>query len=234
MPGLYLQLSGRVEKKTASHLPDIVPFALNGNGWGHLFRWQATLETIRIRSKLQLSLILQAMPSIDLPDSISSRAHSSRADEIIDEANDRIEAFMLADQEVIENFVNCDFHLADQAISWIQENHLVTGNRFCELGSGFGVWSRCWRRTRGWSRWGLRSNQRWSINRVNWPMIWGCVPSSTRAALCRVSWRGSLDLGHGYEHVETDVGDVYHEIGLAMDDFDLFFAFPLARRTWVL
>ena len=27
-------------------------------------------------------------------------------------------------------------------------------------------------------------------------------------------------------HVETDEGDVYDEIGLEMNDFDLFFAFP--------
>ncbi len=46
---------------------------------------------------------------------------------------------MLADQSVIENFVTCDFHLLDQALTWIQQNHLMTGNRFCELGSGFGV-----------------------------------------------------------------------------------------------
>ena len=225
MPGLYLQLSGRVEKKTASHLPDIVPFALNGNGWGHLFRWQATPETIRIRSKLQLSLILQAMPSIDLPDSISSRAHSSRADEIIDEANDRIEAFMLADQEVIENFVNCDFHLADQAISWIQENHLVTGNRFCELGSGFGVVTML-AAHQGMESVGIEIESALVDQSSQLADDLGLRSKFYQGSFVPRELAGSLDLGHGYEHVETDVGDVYHEIGLAMDDFDLFFAFP--------
>jgi hypothetical protein len=35
-----------------------------------------------------------------------------------------------------------------------------------------------------------------------------------------------VDLGSDVEHVETHEDDVYEEIGLDMDDFDLFFAFP--------
>ncbi len=76
---------------------------------------------------------------IEIPDSIKELPHSQHASNLIDDSNDRIEAFMLADQAVIENFVTCDFHLVDQALSWIEQNHLLTGNRFCELGSGFGV-----------------------------------------------------------------------------------------------
>ena len=37
---------------------------------------------------------------------------------------------------------------------------------------------------------------------------------------------GASELASDIEHVQTEEGDVYEEIGLAMDDFDLFFAFP--------
>ncbi len=37
---------------------------------------------------------------------------------------------------------------------------------------------------------------------------------------------GLVELASEIKHVETQAGDVYEEIGLAMDDFDLFFAFP--------
>ena len=79
------------------------------------------------------------LQSIDVPDSIKKIPLTERADSLIDDANDRIEAFMLADQSVIENFVTCDFHLLAQSLAWIDQNHLLTGRRFCELGSGFGV-----------------------------------------------------------------------------------------------
>ena len=72
------------------------------------------------------------LQTIDVPDSIKQFPLSQPALRLIDEANERIEAFMLSDQRVIENFVTCDFHLVDQALHWIQENHLLAGNRFCE------------------------------------------------------------------------------------------------------
>ena len=58
---------------------------------------------------------------------------------MIDQANEAIERFMLADQELIEKFVTCDFHLTQSALAWIVENHLLTGERVFELGSGLWV-----------------------------------------------------------------------------------------------
>ena len=37
---------------------------------------------------------------------------------------------------------------------------------------------------------------------------------------------GITELGRDMEHVEVHEGEVYEEIGLGLDDFDLFFAFP--------
>jgi hypothetical protein len=69
---------------------------------------------------------------IEIPDSIKELPYHGGAEHLIDTANDAIEAFMLADETVIENFVTCDFHLLDQAMTWIEQSHLLTGNRFCE------------------------------------------------------------------------------------------------------
>ena len=69
------------------------------------------------------------LQTIDIPDSINRLSYVEGAEHLIDTANDAIEAFMLADQTVIENFVTCDFHLLDQAITWTEQNHLLAGNR---------------------------------------------------------------------------------------------------------
>lgn len=162
---------------------------------------------------------------IDVPDSIKGIQHSQGAEQLIDTANERIESFMLADERVIENFVTCDFHLFDQTLDWIQQHHLLTGNRFCELGSGFGVVAMLAAR-RGMESVGIE------IEKV-------LVEQSSDLAddlnIDATFYCGSFvprdmadifELGSDIEHVETDEGDVYQDIGLAMDDFDLFFAFP--------
>ena len=161
---------------------------------------------------------------IDIPDSIRAISLSDRSNQLIDDANDRIEAFMLADQLVIENFVTCDFHLLAQSLDWIQANHLLTGNRFCELGSGFGV-AAMLAAIRGMESVGIeiesvlvaQSNQ--LADDLDVAARFFCGSFVPRDA-------GVSQLAADIEHVVTDESDVYEEIGLAMDDFDLFFAFP--------
>ena len=67
---------------------------------------------------------------IDIPDDIKQIEHTPAAASLIDTANERIEKFMLAEDRVSDNFVPCDFHLLDQSLTWIEQNHLLTGNRF--------------------------------------------------------------------------------------------------------
>ena len=76
---------------------------------------------------------------IEIPESIRQLPHSAEAEALIDLAYTRIESFLLANETLIDNFVPCDFYLLDQSLTWITQNRLLTGNRFCELGSGFGV-----------------------------------------------------------------------------------------------
>jgi len=79
------------------------------------------------------------LAKIPVPTDLNKRAFSQPSENAIDEAHEAIERFMLADVHFFDNFVNCDFHLVDQAISWVVESHLLAGNRFLEFGSGFGA-----------------------------------------------------------------------------------------------
>ncbi|HBE67274.1 MAG TPA: hypothetical protein DDW52_03905 [Planctomycetaceae bacterium] len=166
-----------------------------------------------------------ALTEIPVPDTITQIVISPDAERLIDFANERIEAFMLGEETVSENFVPCDFHLLDQALTWIEQGHLLAGNRFCELGSGFGVAA-------------LLAAQR-GLEAVGIEVETNLVEQACRLAetlkLSAEFYTGSfvpreisgiLDLGSDIEHVETFEGDVYNEIGLEMDEFDLFFAFP--------
>lgn len=80
-----------------------------------------------------------SIEAIEISAAIKSLPNSPGAERLIDRANDAIEAWMLADEVVVESFVTSDYHLLDQALAWISQNDLLTGNRFCELGAGFGV-----------------------------------------------------------------------------------------------
>ena len=165
------------------------------------------------------------LQSIEIPDSIKDIPLSGRATQLIDEANDRIEAFMLADQAVIENYVNCDFELLDQALDWIKQNHLLTGSRFCELGSGFGV-AAMLAAIRGMESVGIEIESSLVEQSSDLAEDLDLAAEFFCGSFIPHDLAGALEMATEIEHIETTEVDVYDEIGLAMDDFDLFFAFP--------
>ncbi len=162
---------------------------------------------------------------IEIPDSIKTIPISDRASSLIDEANDRIEAFMLKDQSVIEEFVTCDFHLLAQSLEWIHEHHLLAGNRFCELGSGFGV-AAMLAAIRGMESVGIEIEAELAAESTDLAgdldvaVEFFCGSFIPRDAV------GALERVPDLDFVGTAEADVYGEMGLGMDDFDLFFAFP--------
>ena len=163
--------------------------------------------------------------SINIPDEIKCIEHSPAAARLIDLANDRIEAFMLADDIAIENFVPCDFHLLDQSLTWIEQNHMLTGRRFCELGSGFGV-AALLTSLRGMESVGIEIESTLVEQSSNLADALDLPAKFYCGSFVPRDIAGILELGRDVEHVETHEGEVYEEIGLGLDDFDLFFAFP--------
>ncbi|TWU08336.1 methyltransferase domain-containing protein [Stieleria varia] len=162
---------------------------------------------------------------IPIPDSITQLPIPGQTEQLIDTAYERIEAFMLSDQEVIENFVNCDFHLIAQSIEWIFENHLLAGNRFCEWGCGFGV-AAMLAAARGMESVGIE---------IESVLVEQCEDLAELVDNAAEFYCGSFvprdvpgltDLAAEMKHVDVQEGDIYDEIGLSINDFDLFFAFP--------
>lgn len=165
------------------------------------------------------------MQPIQIPDDIKLLPHSAAATHLIDLANQRIESYLLANDWVTENFVPCDFHLFDHALTWIEQNHLAAGRRFCELGSGFGVATLLA---------SLHSMEAVGIEIESY-LVDQANALANQLDLSATFYCGSfvprdmadiLEVSRDVERVETDEGDVYQEVGLGMEDFDLFFAFP--------
>lgn len=162
---------------------------------------------------------------IAIPDEITRLSIDPEAEELIDLANERIEAFMLREESVSENFVPCDFHLLDQALNWIVQNHLLTGNRFLELGSGFGV-AALLAAQRRMEAFGIEIEAN-LVEQAN--DLADAVKSPAvfyQGSFVPRDISGILELGSDIEHVETTEDNVYEEIGFELDEFDLFFAFP--------
>ena len=76
---------------------------------------------------------------IPVPHSITRAALSPAAARLIQDASRRIDYFTRSHRPRIDNFVVCDFALADAAIDWICRERLLCGDSFCEWGSGLGV-----------------------------------------------------------------------------------------------
>lgn len=167
-----------------------------------------------------------ALQRIEIPDSINQLPYAEGAEHLIDTANDAIESFMLADQTVIEDFVTCDFHLLDQAITWIEQNHLLAGNRFCEFGAGFGVGAML-AALRGMESIGIEIEPRLVEQASN---VADELGNDANFYCGSFIPRGVEDLDVLARDVEktmvTDEGDVYELIGRDVNDFDLIFAFP--------
>lgn len=166
-----------------------------------------------------------ALQEIEIPDSIRQLKLSERAAEMIDEANERIEAFMLADQAVIENFVTCDFHLLAHAMEWIKQNHLTTGNRFCEWGCGFGI-AAMLAAIDGMESVGIEIESDLVDQASDLADALGINARFYCDSFVPREAAEPLEEFSDVKHVDTQESDVYQEIGLAIDDFDLFFAFP--------
>jgi tRNA G46 methylase TrmB len=170
-----------------------------------------------------------SLQPIEVPDSIRNLAIPDPATELIDAANEQIEAFMLADQNVIENFVTCDFHLVAQALIWIEQNGLRAGNRFCELGSGVGVAAMLAALPEPFGHLqsigieiepSLVEQANQIATQQNSDAEFYCGSFVPRASI------DTSQLDREIENVVTESGDVFDEVGLAIDDFDLFFAYP--------
>ena len=165
------------------------------------------------------------LAKIPVPADLNKRPFNQPSENAIDQAHEAIERFMLADEHFFDNFVNCDFHLVDQAISWIVENHLLAGNRFLEFGSGFGAVT-ILASIHGMTASGIEIEQ---------PLVDQANSLADQLQVDADFYCGSFiprdidgyaNLAAEVQHVDTSAGDVYDQMGVNVDDFDMMFAFP--------
>ena len=165
------------------------------------------------------------LAKIPVPADLNKRPFSQPSENAIDQAHEAIERFMLADEHFFDNFVNCDFHLVDQAISWVVENHLLAGNRFLEFGSGFGAVT-ILASIHGMTASGIEIEQ---------PLVDQANSLADQLQVDADFYCGSFiprnidgyaNLAAEVQHVDTSAGDVYDQMGVNVDDFDMMFAFP--------
>ena len=153
-----------------------------------------------------------ALQPIEVPDSINRLPYAEHAEHLIDTANDAIEAFMLVEQPVIEGFVTCDFHLLDQAITWIEQNHLLTGNRFSEFGAGIGVGAML-AALRDMESIGIEIEPRLVEQASNAAVELGNDAKFYCGRFVPRGVEGLAVLAGEVENVDTEEGDVYEVIG---------------------
>ncbi len=188
-------------------------------------RFASSIRIVRLLRTHCLPIRPMPLQSIAIDGSVKHAPYADRAEDLIDTANDAVEAFMLADLDVIENFVTCDFHLLDQTLSWIHDNHLLTGNRFCEWGAGFGV-ATMLAALRGMQAVGIEIESRLVEQAAR---VADAVDSSARfyhGSFVPRGVEGLAEIAGEVKNVDTEEGDVYDEMGLEIDDFDLIFVFP--------
>ena len=165
------------------------------------------------------------LAKIPVPADLNKRPFSQPSENAIDQTHEAIERFMLAAEHFFDNFVNCDFHLVDQAISWVVENHLLAGNRFLEFGSGFGAVT-ILASIHGMTASGIEIEQ---------PLVDQANSLADQLQVDADFYCGSFiprdidgyaNLAAEVQHVDTSAGDVYDQMGVNVDDFDMMFAFP--------
>jgi hypothetical protein len=140
-------------------------------------------------------------------------------------ASDAIEAFMLLDQGVSQRFVTSDFSLFDKTITWIEQNHLLSGHCFCEFGAGFGVCAML-AALHGMDSVGIEveadlvEQASELAERLDNKAAFYCgsfVQRGSESFLVEVSEGGTLNM---------DEQGVHEVVGRDINDFDLIFAYP--------
>ena len=162
---------------------------------------------------------------LNIPASVANREHTAVAAELMALAHQRIDSYLDSSEPTIHNFVPCDFELVDQTLGWLTQNHLLTGPNFCELGSGFGV-TTLLASLHGMNAVGIEREPT-LVTQANTLAV-HFFPDSPFYCGSFIP-RGIddiLELASEVEHVSTEEDDIYEEIGIASEEFDLFFAFP--------
>lgn len=163
---------------------------------------------------------------IELPDLSGALPPSAEASALLDEADRRILDFMCGQTgRLIHSFVPSDYRAVNAHLRWIVESRLAAGGAFCEWGSGFGIvamlaalleFDACGIEVEG----ELVEHARTLAEDMDIPVQFA------QGSLIPAGKNPRVRQGEDSSHLDFDSPPGYDELGMEVEDFDVFFAFP--------
>jgi hypothetical protein len=164
--------------------------------------------------------------SVELPDLKTPHVATENVERLFEEAARRIDQFLLQPKRVANHyFVSSDFRGVDACLDWILQRQLSPGKAFCEWGSGYGI-ATMLAALRGFDACGLevqeelveRARRLAADFMISADFVCGSFVPDGGDRLAN-----KLD---ELAYVDTHSASAYEELGLEIEDFDLFYTFP--------
>ncbi len=166
-----------------------------------------------------------ALETIEL--ALAERLPDRSVSGLIDEAHLRVERYQRSQGRPpgARGFVPCDFVLVWQALQGLVDGPALTGRRFLEWGSGFGV-AASLASLLGMESYGIEIDPGLVEEAEALAEDFGAAVEFVCGSLVPAEGAEILDRSTETEWLVPGVADGYDELGMAVDDFDLVFAYP--------
>lgn len=171
-------------------------------------------------------MISLTMPLLDIPLPVDESPIPGDVQRFVDDAESRVRDLMDARADLpLPGFVPSDFASVYRGLRAMTEHHLAPGDAFLEWGSGYGVVAMLA---------SLLDYDAAGIE-VHRELIDAAESLAEEYELPTVFIHGSFipddhqavaDIATDFEVIDTDAPAAYGELGRAIDDFDVIFAFP--------
>jgi len=149
------------------------------------------------------------------------------AQELIDDAQDRIERFFRArpTADAIPSFVACDFVMADRAISAVVDAGMAPGPVFCEWGAGFAVAAGL-AALHGLGAHGIEIHRDLVAEAERLLRDHAIEVELAQGSLVPEGGDEIVDEMASQDWLKTNEHPAYDELGIDVEDIDLIFAYP--------
>ncbi len=174
------------------------------------------------------------LQQIELPNLIDAPPLSREAQALLVEAERRIDEFIhRRERPLIHNFVPSDFRSVDAHLRWIVERQLAAGRAFCEWGSGYGVVTLL-AALHEFDACGIEVEAELVEEARQLAEDFDIPAQFAHGSLIPEGGERVAKYLEDVANIDIDSHDGYDELGLDVDDFDLFFAFPWPgeERFW--
>jgi predicted O-methyltransferase YrrM len=163
------------------------------------------------------------MPLVDLPRPPREPPPPRSIRRFIREANRRIERFRRDCH--VPAFVPSDFAGAYAALSFLDESGCLSGNSFCEWGSGFGV-TTCLAAMLGFRATGIEIDGELVDAARSLAEDYGIEAEFARGSFIPAGADDFVDAASECAWLSSVAGGGHEALGLDPDDFDVIFAYP--------